>query len=181
MAGLLVAAAGFALLAGASRGTGAAALLAPLLLWGCGLGVLTPAVVSAAMGAVERERAGLASAVNNTARQAGGAVGIAAFGARPHRGAPCTPARSSPRRSTSPPARVAGARPQGAQTEPSARMNRRCSRTWATSAAVAAPDRRGVAGGAMPRGRPIASPRPARRSGPDRRDRRARRSVLWRP
>jgi DHA2 family methylenomycin A resistance protein-like MFS transporter len=81
VAGLTVAAAGLALLAGASAGTSAAALLAPLLLWGCGLGVLTPAVVSAAMGAVERERAGLASAVNNTARQAGGAIGIAGFGA----------------------------------------------------------------------------------------------------
>jgi DHA2 family methylenomycin A resistance protein-like MFS transporter len=33
------------------------------------------------VGAVESERAGLASAVNNTARQAGGAIGIAAFGA----------------------------------------------------------------------------------------------------
>ena len=81
LGGLLVAAAGVALLAAASRGTGAAALPAPLLLWGCGLGVLTRGVVSAAMGAVERERAGLASAVNNTARQAGGAVGIAGFGA----------------------------------------------------------------------------------------------------
>jgi MFS transporter, DHA2 family, methylenomycin A resistance protein len=72
-AGLLIAAAGFALLT--------TTLVPALLLWGCGIGVLTPAVVSGAMGAVERERAGLASAVNNTARQAGGAVGIAAFGA----------------------------------------------------------------------------------------------------
>jgi MFS transporter, DHA2 family, methylenomycin A resistance protein len=38
-------------------------------------------VVTAAMGAVEADRAGLASGVNNTARQAGGAIGIAAFGA----------------------------------------------------------------------------------------------------
>jgi DHA2 family methylenomycin A resistance protein-like MFS transporter len=72
-AGLLIAAAGLALLT--------TTLVPALLLWGCGLGVLTPAVVSAAMGAVEGERAGLASAVNNTARQAGGAVGIAGFGA----------------------------------------------------------------------------------------------------
>jgi DHA2 family methylenomycin A resistance protein-like MFS transporter len=42
---------------------------------------LTPAVVSAAVGAVPSERAGLASGVNNTARQAAGAIGIAAFGA----------------------------------------------------------------------------------------------------
>jgi DHA2 family methylenomycin A resistance protein-like MFS transporter len=71
-AGLLIAAAGLALLT--------TTLVPALLLWGCGIGVLTPAVVSGAMGAVERERAGLASAVNNTARQAGGAVGIAGFG-----------------------------------------------------------------------------------------------------
>jgi MFS transporter, DHA2 family, methylenomycin A resistance protein len=45
------------------------------------LGLLTPAVVAAAIGAVSPRRAGLASAVNNTARQAGGAIGIAAFGA----------------------------------------------------------------------------------------------------
>jgi DHA2 family methylenomycin A resistance protein-like MFS transporter len=51
------------------------------LLWGSGLGLLTSAVVAAAVGAVEPERAGLASAVNNTARQAGGAIGIAALGA----------------------------------------------------------------------------------------------------
>jgi MFS family permease len=47
---------------------------------GAGLGILTPAVVAASMGAVPSERAGLAAAVNNTARQAGGAVGVAAFG-----------------------------------------------------------------------------------------------------
>jgi DHA2 family methylenomycin A resistance protein-like MFS transporter len=45
------------------------------------MGVLTPAVVAAAVGAVPGDRAGLASAVNNTSRQAGGAIGIAAFGA----------------------------------------------------------------------------------------------------
>jgi DHA2 family methylenomycin A resistance protein-like MFS transporter len=48
--------------------------------WGAGLGLLTPGVVAGSMGAVERERAGLASAVNNTARQAGNAVGVAAAG-----------------------------------------------------------------------------------------------------
>jgi DHA2 family methylenomycin A resistance protein-like MFS transporter len=73
-AGLLCAAAGLALLvAGPS--------LAAFLLWGAGLGLLTPAVVAASMGAVEPERGGLAAAVNNTARQAGGAIGIAASGA----------------------------------------------------------------------------------------------------
>jgi MFS transporter, DHA2 family, methylenomycin A resistance protein len=80
-AGLVLAAAGLALLAGVTADTRAAALVPALLLWGVGLGVLTPAVVAAAMGAVSGERAGLAAAVNNTARQAGGAIGIAAFGA----------------------------------------------------------------------------------------------------
>jgi MFS transporter, DHA2 family, methylenomycin A resistance protein len=51
------------------------------VLWGLGLGLLTPAVVATAMGAVEPDRAGLAAAVNNTARQAGGAIGIATAGA----------------------------------------------------------------------------------------------------
>jgi MFS transporter, DHA2 family, methylenomycin A resistance protein len=52
-----------------------------LLLWGVGLALLTPAAVAAATGAVEAAHAGVASAVNNTARQTGGAIGIAALGA----------------------------------------------------------------------------------------------------
>jgi MFS transporter, DHA2 family, methylenomycin A resistance protein len=74
VAGLLAAAAGLALLADD-------ALLVASMLWGLGLGLLTPAVVATAMGAVQADRAGLAAAVNNTARQAGGAIGIAASGA----------------------------------------------------------------------------------------------------
>jgi MFS transporter, DHA2 family, methylenomycin A resistance protein len=42
---------------------------------------VTPAVVAAAIAAVPKARAGLASAINNTARQAGGAIGIAVAGA----------------------------------------------------------------------------------------------------
>ena len=83
VAGLLIAAGGLALLSDD-------ALLVASVLWGLGLGLLTPAVVAAAMGAVQAERAGLAAAVNNTARQAGGAIGIAASGAvagSPARGA----------------------------------------------------------------------------------------------
>jgi DHA2 family methylenomycin A resistance protein-like MFS transporter len=80
-AGALVAAAGVALLLRAQPGSGELTLLPALLAWGIGLGILTPAVVAGAVGAVESDRAGLASAVNNTARQAGGAIGIAAFGA----------------------------------------------------------------------------------------------------
>ena len=72
---------GVGLLALAEAGSSYLQLLPSLLLWGIGMGVLTPAVVAAAVRTVPRERAGLASAVNNTARQAGGAIGIAAFGA----------------------------------------------------------------------------------------------------
>lgn len=80
-AGLLVAAAGLALLDLASRNAAYVTLLPAFLLWGIGLGVLTPAVVAAAIEPVPAERAGLASAINNTARQAGGAIGIAIAGA----------------------------------------------------------------------------------------------------
>ena len=79
-AGLIVSAAGIGLLTRVDASTGYGGLVVAFLLWGAGLGLLTPAVVAAAMGAVPSGRAGLASAVNNTARQAGGAVGIAAFG-----------------------------------------------------------------------------------------------------
>jgi DHA2 family methylenomycin A resistance protein-like MFS transporter len=81
LAGLLVAAAGLALLARVAASTPYVDMLPAFVLWGAGLGLLTSAVVAAAVGAVESARAGLASAVNNTARQAGGAIGIAAFGA----------------------------------------------------------------------------------------------------
>ena len=79
--GLITAAAGVALLTGVDADASFLALMPGLLLWGIGMGLLTPAVVAAAVGAVPGERAGLASAVNNPARQAGGAIGIAACGA----------------------------------------------------------------------------------------------------
>jgi DHA2 family methylenomycin A resistance protein-like MFS transporter len=81
VAGLLLAATGVALMTTWTTGTGYPVLLSTLLLWGIGLAVLTPAVVSAALGSVPPDRAGLASGINNTARQAGGAIGIAAYGA----------------------------------------------------------------------------------------------------
>jgi DHA2 family methylenomycin A resistance protein-like MFS transporter len=56
-------------------------LLPAMLCWGIGLALLTPAVVAAAVSAVPTDRSGLASGVNNTARQAGGAIGIAIYGA----------------------------------------------------------------------------------------------------
>jgi DHA2 family methylenomycin A resistance protein-like MFS transporter len=80
VAGLLLAGAGFVVLTGLGADSSYGVLLPALLLWGLGLAALTPAVVAAAVAAAG-DRPGLASGVNNTARQAGGAVGIAAFGA----------------------------------------------------------------------------------------------------
>lgn len=57
--------------------SGYADLLPAFLLWGIGCGQLTLAVVAAAIAMVPAERSDLASAVNNTARQADGAIGIA--------------------------------------------------------------------------------------------------------
>jgi DHA2 family methylenomycin A resistance protein-like MFS transporter len=48
---------------------------------GLGMGLLTAAVVAAAVGGVSADRGGIASGVNNTARQAFGAIGVAVFGA----------------------------------------------------------------------------------------------------
>jgi MFS transporter, DHA2 family, methylenomycin A resistance protein len=79
--GLIIAAVGLGLLAMAQPRSSYALLLPAFLLWGVGLGIMTPAVVSAAISTVAAERAGLASAINNTARQAGGAIGIAVAGA----------------------------------------------------------------------------------------------------
>lgn len=81
LSGLGLAAAGVALLTASGATSSYLTLLPALLLWGTGLAFLTPAVVAAAIAAVPADRAGLDSAVNNTARQAAGAIGIAAFGA----------------------------------------------------------------------------------------------------
>ena len=50
------------------------------VLVGAGYGAAVPAVSTVAMGAIEVERAGMASGVLNTARQVGAAVGLAALG-----------------------------------------------------------------------------------------------------
>lgn len=79
--GFALAAVGLMLLTGAAKDSSYLVLLPAFLLWGIGLGIVTPAVVAAAIAAVPNERAGLGSAINNTARQAGGAIGIALAGA----------------------------------------------------------------------------------------------------
>jgi len=81
IAGLLLGAGGYLLLLGLDATTAYVLVLPALVLWGVGNGVLTPAVVAAALRAVPPDRRGLASGANNTARQAAGAVGIALYGA----------------------------------------------------------------------------------------------------
>jgi len=61
--------------------SGYATFLPAWLGLGVGMGLLTAAVVAAAVGGVPPERGGVAGGVNNTARQAFGAIGVAVFGA----------------------------------------------------------------------------------------------------
>ena len=78
--GLVLAAAGMAGVAASIGGPLYPALLGSLALWGAGLGILGPAIVTAAMHATPGAP-GIASGASNTARQAGGALGVAGFAA----------------------------------------------------------------------------------------------------
>ena len=60
--------------------SGYPALIGSLAAWGAGLGILGPAIVTAALQATPGA-SGVASGASNTARQAGGALGVAAFAA----------------------------------------------------------------------------------------------------
>ena len=55
-------------------------LVCSLVFIGFGLAVATPALVSAALGSLPPDRSSIASAINNTCRQASGAIGIAFIG-----------------------------------------------------------------------------------------------------
>lgn len=81
-AGLLLIAAG-CLMLGTSvhAGSGQSALFAGLAVAGAGVGLATPVLVSAAVGAVPPARAGMAGAAVNTFRQLGLTLGIALLGA----------------------------------------------------------------------------------------------------
>lgn len=79
-AGLVLGILGCLALVGLHPGSGYVRLLPVLLGLGIGMGLLTAAVVAAAVRAVEPERSGLASGVNNAARQSAGAIAVALFG-----------------------------------------------------------------------------------------------------
>jgi DHA2 family methylenomycin A resistance protein-like MFS transporter len=79
--GAITAALGYGSLHLVDANTPLIGLLIPFLLIPSGMGLAVPAMTTAVLASVEKQRAGTASAVLNTARQAGGAVGVAAFGA----------------------------------------------------------------------------------------------------
>lgn len=81
VAGVVVAASGAAMMMLVRVGGSYPALVPSLLAQGTGLGLITAAVVAAAVRSVPPERSGLASGVNNAARQTGTALGVAVFGA----------------------------------------------------------------------------------------------------
>jgi DHA2 family methylenomycin A resistance protein-like MFS transporter len=81
VAGLLLGAAGFALLVDVDAGTGYGSLIARLLLIPAGVGVAVPSMTATVLSSAPRNRSALAAGVLNTVRQAAGAVGVAAFGA----------------------------------------------------------------------------------------------------
>lgn len=81
LAGAAVGVAGAAALLGVAPERGYAPLVVPLLGLGVGAGLFTASAVAAAVRAAPADRSGLASGVNNTARQTGTALGVAIFGA----------------------------------------------------------------------------------------------------
>jgi len=79
--GLTLVGAGLLLMHGVRPGDDWTALLAGFLAAGGGIGVINPALATAAIGVVEPRRSGMASGINSTFRQVGIATGIATWGA----------------------------------------------------------------------------------------------------
>jgi DHA2 family methylenomycin A resistance protein-like MFS transporter len=84
IAGALVDLAGFGVLAWASTRDGLAPMLVGFLLIPTGMGLAVPAMTTTVLASVDKGRSALAAAILNTARQAAGAIGVAAFGALAH-------------------------------------------------------------------------------------------------
>jgi EmrB/QacA subfamily drug resistance transporter len=79
--GLGLVAVGMALMTLAEASSSWTALLPGMLLCAVGTGLFNPSVIAVALGSVPVEQSGLAAGVNDTFRQAGVAVGVAALGA----------------------------------------------------------------------------------------------------
>ncbi len=79
--GLLLVGIGLILMNGIDPGDDWTTLLAGFIIAGAGIGMTNPGIASVAIGVVEPARAGMASGINSTFRQAGIATGVAALGA----------------------------------------------------------------------------------------------------
>jgi MFS transporter, DHA2 family, methylenomycin A resistance protein len=86
MIGACIDATGFALLLGVKSDSSYAQLAPGFLLIPLGMGLGVPAMTTAVLASAEKRISATASAVLNTARQASGAVGVAALGAWAHGG-----------------------------------------------------------------------------------------------
>ena len=80
-AGLALTGIGLALMAGLDMSSDWTALLAGFLVSGVGVGLLNPVIADVALSVVPKEQSGMAAGINDTFRQVGIAVGIAAWGA----------------------------------------------------------------------------------------------------
>jgi EmrB/QacA subfamily drug resistance transporter len=80
-AGLALVGLGLVLMSGLEVGDDWTAMLAGFMVAGGGIGLVNPALATAAVGVVEPQRAGMASGINSTFRQVGIATGIAGLGA----------------------------------------------------------------------------------------------------
>ena len=79
--GLVGVGAGLLLMSGLTAGSGWTALLPGFLVAGVGVGLLNPVIADVAVSVVPKERSGMAAGINDTFRQVGVAVGVAAWGA----------------------------------------------------------------------------------------------------
>jgi EmrB/QacA subfamily drug resistance transporter len=80
-AGLALTGLGLMLMAGLDMSSTWTALLPGFLLAGIGVGLLNPVIADVALSVVPKEQSGMAAGINDTFRQVGIAVGIAAWGA----------------------------------------------------------------------------------------------------
>ena len=80
-AGLALTGAGLLLMGGLDAGSEWTALLAGFVVAGIGVGLINPVVADVALSVVPKEQSGMAAGINDTFRQVGVAVGIAAWGA----------------------------------------------------------------------------------------------------
>jgi MFS transporter, DHA2 family, methylenomycin A resistance protein len=84
--GAIVGATGFALLLPLGATSRYSSMIVAFILIPGGMGLAVPAMTTATLAAVDRKWAGTVAALLNTARQAGGAIGVAIFGALVGRG-----------------------------------------------------------------------------------------------